>query len=294
MPIFLLALAALCAPVLSPAAIHANYTAVKETMRVLASRAAVHTSVIDLGVSDSGETIQALRIGNGPVKTLVVAAHHGNEYGSVEVALGFAADAVLNPLPDQTVFVVPVLNTAGFNKRSRWESNRGGARDPNRDYPGPCASEGPFALRSTKALADFVAREGIVTAATLHTYYPGVAYPWGLSTKDLETEHGDTFRRLAQLATVESRYPIGNGSDLIYPADGTFEDYVFWTHGVWSLLFELGYSHSPSEREIESMKQVNVPGIRRFLEQAPRSRAARHAFNGRCDLRLQALDRHDE
>ena len=43
--------------------------------------------------SDAGETIQALRIGNGPVKTLVVAAHHGNEYGSVEVALGFAADA---------------------------------------------------------------------------------------------------------------------------------------------------------------------------------------------------------
>lgn len=42
------------------------------------------------------------------------------------------------------------------------------------------------------------------------------------------------------------------------------------------------------------MKRVNVPGLRRLLEQAPRARAENHEFKGRCDVSLRALDRHDE
>jgi hypothetical protein len=42
------------------------------------------------------------------------------------------------------------------------------------------------------------------------------------------------------------------------------------------------------------MVRVNVPGLRRFLDQAPRQRAENHGFSGRCDTRLLSLDRHDE
>lgn len=276
------------------AAIHANYGEVKETLRKIVARTPLEARRIEIGVSDSGETIEGIEIGKGALRTLVVAAHHGNEYGSVEVALGFAESIALRPIEGQTVTVIPVLNVAGFNRRSRWESNRSGSHDPNRDYPGPCGSEGPFNLKSTKALADYIDRSGVVTLATLHTYYPGVAYPWGLSSRDLETPYTETFRQLADLAVLESKYPTGNGTELIYPADGTFEDYAFWKHGIWSFLFELGFTHYPSEAEIERMKEVNIPGIRRLLEEAPRARAERHEFSGECDWRLRGLDRHDE
>lgn len=285
-----IALLALLLPLSSQAALHANYNEVKTTLQNIVSRSPLNARLVDIGMSDSGEMIKGVQIGNGAVNNLVVASHHGNEYGSVEVALGFAEATALNPIEGQTVTVIPVLNIAGFNRRNRYERNL----DPNRNYPGPCATEGPFTLKSTKALADFVDREGIVASATLHTYYPAVVYPWGLSTPDLDTEYNEQFKRLTQLAAQDSNYQVGNSSEVIYPADGTFEDYAFWKHGTWSLLFELGFSHFPSEADINTMKRVNTPGIRRFLEQAPRVRAEKHEFTGRCDLRLRALDRHDE
>jgi carboxypeptidase T len=121
-----------------------------------------------------------------------------------------------------------------------------------------------------------------------------VVYPWGIATRDLDTEYTDTFRRLASLATEDSHYQIGNSTAVMYAADGAFEDYAFWKHGIWSMLFELGYSHSPSERDVQTMIRINVPGIRRMLLNAPVLPAARHEFTGACDMRLSDFDRHDE
>jgi hypothetical protein len=83
---------------------------------------------------------------------------------------------------------------------------------------------------------------------------------------------------------------------VIYPADGAFEDYAFWKHGIWSLLFELGDTHEPSLDQVNTLVQVNVPGLRRFLEQAPRTRAENHAFTGKCDTSksMRKRDKHDE
>jgi carboxypeptidase T len=250
---------------------------------------------ISLGVSDSGLPIEGVKFGNGQTHTLVVATHHGNEYGSTEVARALLHSLAEAPLADQTVYVIPVLNITGYNQRSRYESNANGqGRDPNRDYPGPCGTQGPFKLKSTKLLADFLDREKIVSSATLHTFYPGVVYPWGISSHDLATDYTDLFKMLTQAATAESGYPTGNGSEVIYPADGTFEDYAFWKHGIWSLLYELGHSHHPDESSVSEMQRVNIPGIRRALAQSPRERAARHDFKGKCDVALRALDLGNE
>ena len=145
-----------------------------------------------------------------------------------------------------------------------------------------------------KAIADLIEREKIVTSATLHTFYPAVVYPWGLSTRDLETPYTSEFKKLVTDATQESRYQVGNSTEVIYPADGTFEDYAFLKHGIWSILFELGTSHSPSETAIQDMIRTNLPGMRRMFENAPKATAENHAFTGRCDMRLRSLDRHDE
>jgi predicted deacylase len=282
------------ADALEPTAIPTSrtYREVRTFLYELQQRNPQAARVFQLGLSDSGEMIEGLQIGDGSVKSVVVAAHHGNEYGSVEVAKALAADMVANPVVGQTVFVIPVLNTSGYDRRQRWEIANGRTNDPNRDYPGPCGGAGPFNLKSTKALADLLDRESIVTSATLHTFFPAVVWPWGFDTSDLSTPYDGLYEMLARAAVVESQYPVGNSTALIYPANGAYEDYAFWQHGIWSLLFELGETHSPNARHIEDMQRVNVPGIRRFLDQAPRERATDHGFSGGCSKDL--IDLHLE
>lgn len=246
--------------------------------------------VFSIGVNDTGQEIQGIMSGDGPVHTLVVATHHGNEYGSTEVGLAFAKAIAEAPIKGQTVYVIPVLNVSGYNKRSRSELGN----DPNRDYPGPCGTDGPFKLRSTKALADFIDREGIVASATLHTHSPFILYPWGFSTKDTKTEYDDLYIELSKAAAIESKYPVGNSADALYPADGCYEDYAMWKHGVWSLLFEMGTTHSPGQAQVNELIRGNVPGLRRFLEQVPTKRAEKHAFTGKCDTDKSGPRRMDE
>jgi carboxypeptidase T len=274
----------------------ATYSDVKVFLKALADKYPQNAKLFTLGMSDSGEAILGLALGNGPIHNLVVASHHGNEYGSVEVARGFAAALAEQPIAGQTVYVIPVLNIAGYNSKSRREPAGGRTWDPNRNYPGPCGTEGPLTLKSTRALAEFLDRENIIASATIHTFFPAVLYPWGISTHDLSTPYDDQFKALCEAATVESHYEVGNSTAVLYPADGAFEDYAFWKHGIWSLLFEVGPSHSPSLKQVQETVRVNVPGLRRFFEQAPRARAEKHQFTGRCDRsrEMLALDLHNE
>lgn len=275
-----------------------DYKKVQAFLMQIHSQFPQTTELFSLGVSGTGESIDGIKLGTGSVKNLIVGTHHGNEYGATEVALGAIADLAKNPIVHETVYIIPVLNISGFNADRREESvkgtDEGDLADPNRDYPGPCGTEGPFRLKSTKALADFIDREGIVASATLHTFYPAVAYPWGFSTRDLSTPYDSLFIDLGKMATELSHYQVGNSSEVIYPADGTFEDYAFWKHGIWSLLFELGDTHSPSESALQHLVEVNVPGLRKMLQNAPTTRAPKHDFGGKCDMRLRRLDRHNE
>ena len=145
-----------------------KYPEVKSFLAKLASENPSTTSMISLGVNDSKEEIVGIKVGNGPVKNLVVGTHHGNEYGSTELALGFAESVSKAPLAGQTLYIIPVLNITGYNTRNRQErASDGQSYDPNRNYPGACGTEGPFTLKSTKALSDFVDKEQIVASATL-------------------------------------------------------------------------------------------------------------------------------
>lgn len=260
-----------------------RYDNVVSTLQKINSTYSGTTKLITIGTNDKGVPIQGLEIGTGPVHSLIVATHHGNEYGSTAVSLAVAEQLAMQPIAGQTVYVIPVLNITGYNANNRYESGVKGSFDPNRDYPGPCAGSSNFNLKSTKTLADFFAEKQIQISATLHTYFPAVVYPWGISTRDLSTPYDDQYKKLVDAATKESGYKTGNNTEVLYPADGTFEDYAYWKYGAWSLLFELGFTHSPSQTEIENMVQSNVPGIRRFLETSPTERVSQHSFSGRCD-----------
>jgi hypothetical protein len=99
---------------------------------------------------------------------------------------------------------------------------------------------------------------------------------------------------MVQAATETSHYSIGNNTELIYPADGTFEDYAYWKHGIWSILFEAGHTHNPSKADLNQLVQENTPGLRKMFEIAPQARATSHDFNGKCSAALRALDLHIE
>jgi predicted deacylase len=263
-----------------------KYENVVSTLQRIVQENPANAKLISIGVNDQGVPIQGLQIGSGEVNALVVGTHHGNEYGSTAVALGVAAALAKEPIEGETVFVIPVLNVTGYNKNSRIENGVRGSFDPNRDYTGPCKRGANFNLKSTKALADFVDAKNIQISATLHTYWPAVVYPWGISTRDLSTPYDDQYKQLVSAATQESGYQTGNSTDILYAADGTFEDYAYWKHGIWSLLFELGFSHSPDPTAVKNMVDVNIPGIRRFLQNSPKQRAVVHNFDGKCDSRV--------
>ncbi len=271
-----------------------KYKDVADFIHQLAQRNPQTTELFTLGYSDAGVPIEGVKIGNGAVHNLVVGTHHGNEYGSTEVALNFAESVAQAPIAGQTMYVIPVLNIDGYNVRQRWERINGETIDPNRDYPGPCGTEGPFNSRSTKALADFIERENIVASATLHTHWPAAVFPWGLSTNDTETPYTPIFMNMVQVATSASHYQTGNSTEVIYPADGTFEDYAYWKHGVWSILFELGHTHSPSLSDLNQLVRENIPGLRKMFEVAPTARAEKHEFEGHCQSALRSLDLHIE
>lgn len=272
-----------------------DYGQVQDELVRLSKAFPGNAKLVELGQNDQGVSIVGLAIGSGPVKNLVVATHHGNEYGSTEVALGLVAELAARPIAGRTVFVVPVLNVTGFERNRREEtSSTGYTVDPNRDYPGPCGTMGPFNLKSTRALADFVAQEEIVSSLTLHTSGNMVLLPWGISTSDTSTAHDHEFTELGRMCASSSGYRVGNSTELLYPADGAFEDYAYWKHGIWSILIEIGSRRSPSESELQQLVRENVPGLRIFLERAPVARATNHGFHGRCDLRTMGLDLRDE
>lgn len=259
-----------------------TYQDVVKGLNELAKSHPETVQVFTLGYSNEGIAIQGVHIGHGPLHNLVVATHHGNELASTEVALAFATSVAENPIPGQRISVVPVLNINGYTQRSRYEKINGEKINLNRDYPGPCGSEGPFISTSTKAMADFLAAENIVTAATLHTYKPAVVYPWGISTKDVDTLETPTFIGLAKAATIESHYEIGYSTTVMFPADGTFEDYAFWKHGIYSLLFEIGEVNVPAPDVLVKTIHDNVAGLRAMFSISPVARAAQHDFTGQC------------
>lgn len=278
--------------------ISTNYADVQSFLYGLAQKYPKNAQIFQLGINNQNQAIEGIQIGAGPTAGLLVAAHHGNEYGSAEVAKGVAADLAAAPIAGMTIYIVPVLNIGGYNNRMRREAIGLNTFDPNRDYPGACGTAGPFHLKSTQALAQFVAAKNIVVSATMHSFYGAILYPWGLSAEgaDLKTEYNDLFIGLGKLAAQESGDTVANSTELLYPADGTFEDYAFWKHGVWSFLYELGTSHSPTQTEVDKLVVEHVPGVRRLFAQAPTKRAEKHEFKGKClDAEVaRMLDRQDE
>lgn len=288
-----------------------RYEVVMDYLNQLVDNYPETSEIIELGLNDDEEIIYVLKVSD-PSATetshqLVVAGHHGNEYGSVEVALAFAKSIAAEPLEGRTIYVVPALNIDGYNHNIRREN----FVDPNRDYPGPCGSHDsstsdeptednmPFQLKSTKLLADFLIDKNISTSLTLHTYSNVITYPWSVNYEQITNDH-DTFVAMAELGAEKNNYEIGTAADLLYFVAGNFVDYAYWEHGIWAFLFEIGRTHYPNAEQIKKEIELNVPAMRDMLDVAPEERSISHEYGLVCpkdeDILLNNIlrERHPE
>ena len=214
----------------------------------------------------------------------MVGTHHGNERDAAPLSVAFAREVLQTlakgqgaregSLANGVYYVFPVLNISGHNRNHRLEMDGSGLwHDPNRDYPDACVDNKYFKLRSTSLIAEFIQRQNIVSAVTIHGYIGTFTYPWGFYTENPETPDHDIYHKLLTYAAEANHYRIGNHKDVIYPATGSFEDWAYHDHGVWVALLEMKYNLDYG---------ADVESLIRFFMAAPREKSLDHAHYGQC------------
>lgn len=275
-----------------------KYKKIVDALQALQQENASVSHIFSIGQNDEGTELYAIRISATPqvmdptkIGQLVVSTHHGDETGAPLFTMKFIED-LLNRyqsdefwkgrLADQEWTVVPVLNVSGYNATSRREYGK----DPNRDYPSPCTSHPGGALKSIKTIIDFMATRIFTGTVTVHGYDGSLTYPWGMYLNDYKTLDDNQYRQIFQKAAAVNGYRYGTAAEIVYPANGCYEDYVYHKHGMWSLLLELS---SGSESDITA----TVPAIAKYFELLDSSPSTKNQLTSSCtgdrgpDLRVE-------
>lgn len=276
-----LSLSALAAPT-------GKYAETFARMQALQQAHSRSSQLFSIGKNDDGEEIWAMRVSVTPTTVdkkkighILVGTHHGNEIGAHDFAMRFLEQLLQryespelwkNNLADIEWTIVPVLNISGYNANQREEHNV----DPNRDYPSPCSANPGGHLKSIQRLIALVASRPFTGSVTAHGYDGSITYPWGMYSNLRRTLDDNLYATIFANAAKLNNYKSGNGADLIYPANGCYEDYVYWKHGMWSLLLELADGTAPDV-------EATVPAIFKFYDQLDASPSTHNQFLGKCD-----------
>jgi carboxypeptidase T len=264
-----------------------RYRAVYDQMRAIEAQNPTVARIFSIGTNDEGTELYALRVSTSPknmdkskIGQLLVATHHGNEGGSTLLAMAFMKDLVnrfqtdelwRGNLSQMEWTIIPVLNVSGYNANNRYEHGN----DPNRDYPGPCVKSGFGKLKSIRTLMQFLETRTFAGSITAHGYVGNVTYPWGFYTDDRKTldqnRYEEVFRKVAEV----NHYAYGNSADAIYPANGCYEDYVYWKYGSWSLLIEM---LNGSSQDVAA----SVPAIAKFYDLIDSTPSSKNQFEANC------------
>ena len=243
--------------------------------------------VFSIGTNDDGVELMALRISTSPkavdqhkIGHIMVATHHGNESAAPQFAMAFINQLIRRyrgtefwrtDLAQIEWTVLPVLNVSGYNLDERHEHGL----DPNRDYASPCLSVAGGKLKSVHTITDFLKTRIFSGNVTVHGYHGSMTYPWGLYTDQTHTLDHNLFHSVLAKAAEVNGYQVGTAADVVYPANGCYEDYTYWKHGHWSLLLEL---KSGDTEDITS----TVGAIAAFYDQLNASPSIKNQFVGGC------------
>lgn len=240
-----------------------------------------------IGENDEGTELIAMRIGTtagavDPQKVghLIVGTHHGNE-GACPLFVAHLAEEILKRYTSDELFrgnladtqwtLIPVLNVTGYNANSRNEYGK----DPNRDYPGVCNSQPGGKLKSIRQFTSHLSTRVYSGSLTVHGYVGALTYPWGVDADNLHTLDHNQFDSITSKAAAINQYRYGTSTDVVYPADNTYEDFAYWKYGMWSLLLEM---RDGSQSDIVSTaKAVQV-----YFDLLDSSPSIKNQFTGHC------------
>jgi len=264
-----------------------KYKDIVDRLTALQARFSRVSQIFSIGPNDEGVELRAIRVSLTPtamdrnkVGHVLVSTHHGNEPDTPEFTLGFlenllerydAPEAAKNELADTEFYVIPVLNVSGYNTNVREEYGK----DPNRIYPGPCTLTPVQNLKSTDNLMKFLSTRTFAGSVTIHGYLTSLTYPWGMFTDDYKSKDDAAYDQLIREAAKYNGYPAGNGALVLYPANGCYEDYVYWKYGTWSMLVEID-SGTPDDI------QRTIPAVASFFSSINRSPSLQNQFTGNC------------
>lgn len=271
-----------------------RYKAIVDQMNDLHARYPQITHIYSIGQNDDGVDLMAMRVSRNPqaidgnkVGHLMVSTHHGNELAAPTFTMKFIDDLLARygheaKLDDTEWTIVPVLNVSGYNANQRQEHGL----DPNRDYANPCTMHPGGKLKSIKLVMDLAKARVYSGSVTVHGYDGSLTYPWGLYTNQTHTQDHNQFDQIFSKAAQFNGYRVGTAADVVYPANGCYEDWVYWKYGMWSLLLELS---SGSTSDINSTSKA----IAAFYDQLNSSPSDKNQFLGKCtahrgpDLRVE-------
>jgi hypothetical protein len=272
----------------APAAVATGkYRVIVDRLFALQNRFARVSRIFSIGKNDEGVDIYAIRVSHTPgymdhgkVGHILVSTHHGNEPDTPEFTLAFLEnllerysqpEALKNNLASTEYYVIPVLNISGYNTNVRREYGK----DPNRVYPGPCTPNPVERLKSTDNVMRFLSTRIFAGSVTIHGYLTSLTYPWGFFADDYKSKDDAQYDYLIRKAAEHNGYPAGNGALVLYPANGCYEDYVYWKHGSWSMLVEIDSGDEDDNRK-------TVPAVAAFFDLINRSPSKQNQFTGRC------------
>lgn len=275
-----------------------KYKTIVDQIRMLERNNPDLVSVFSIGTNDDDIDIYAVRISSNPTQVdpgkigqLIVSTHHGNETAAPVFTMAFINNLIERyrsgglyraPLSDMEWTIIPVLNIHGYNANNRYEHGV----DPNRDYPGPCNERSTGKLKSIRLLMELLQKRTYTGSVTVHGYHGSLTYPWGMYAQNYQTLDHNAYHAIAEKAAEFNGYQTGTAADVVYPANGCYEDYVYWKHGSWSLLLEL---KNGNPRDIEE----TVPAIASFFDQLDRTPSLQNQFTTSCeryrgpDLRME-------
>ncbi|MBI1861983.1 MAG: hypothetical protein HYR96_13795 [Deltaproteobacteria bacterium] len=110
---------------------------------------------------------------------------------------------------------------------------------------------------------------------TLHGYASSMTYPWGVALDDPHTLDDNAYTAVTSKAAEKNGYRYGTMAKVVYPARGTYEDFVYWKYGMWSLLIELA---SGSTTDI----QQTVEAMTVWFDGIDRTPSTQNALNSHC------------
>ena len=275
-----------------------RYRALLDRLEILSSKFKDTSEIFSIGKNDDGVDIKAIRISTTPKQVnqekighLLVGTHHGNELGAAEFTIKFIenllgryhSDELFKGKLSETEWtIIPVLNISGYNAANRYEHGV----DPNRDYPGPCISEPGGKLKSIQTLMALMNQRVYVGSLTVHGYVGSLTYPWGVATPDTHTLDHNTFEKITSKAAEFNNYQVGTSTDIVYSCDGSYEDFAYWKHGMWSLLLEL---KNGNPQDIDS----TIPAIASYYDQLDSAPSTHHTLTAGCN-RNRKPDLHYE